>query len=166
MSVIARFRNLVSGRPLIPREPIVYKAIGVVRNRVRETRMGGWEEVRSDIILLEELSASLDALDGFSHAIVVFHLDRVLESEERPAHVLVGGEGGFEAGVFATRSPLRPNSIGVAVVEIVHRRQNALRVRGLDALHGTPILDLKPYLPPYDAVPGARLPDWAVRPDA
>jgi len=104
----------------------------------------------------------LDAVDGFSHAIVVFHLDRVPESEKRLARVRVGADAtALEVGLFATRSPLRPNAVGVSVVRIVHRRKNVLRVRGLDALNGTPVLDLKPYLPPYDSVPDAKLPQWA-----
>jgi tRNA (Thr-GGU) A37 N-methylase len=52
----------------------------------------------------------------------------------------------------------------VAVVPLLRRRRNILRVRGLDALDGTPVLDLKPYLPQYDSVPDARLPDWATQP--
>jgi tRNA (Thr-GGU) A37 N-methylase len=66
--------------------------------------------------------------------------------------------------VLATRSQLRPNSIGVSVAEVVHRRKAVLRVRGLDALNGSPVLDVKPYLPEYDAVPNATLPPWAIKP--
>ena len=105
---------------------------------------------------------ALEALEGFSHAIVVFHLDRVPEAARRLS-VPVGADGALvDRGVLATRSQLRPNPIGVSVVRIVLRRKAVLRVRGLDALDGTPVLDLKPYLPPYDAVPDAKLPDWAV----
>jgi len=156
-------RNRLSDRrPLIRREAIEYRAIGVVRNGVREPRTSGWEDVRSDILLRADLAEMLDAVDGFSHAIVVFHLDRVAESEKRPVRVRVGaGATALEVGLFATRSPLRPNAVGVSVVRILHRRKNVLRVRGLDALNGTPVLDLKPYLPPYDSVPDARLPQWA-----
>jgi tRNA (Thr-GGU) A37 N-methylase len=65
-----------------------------------------------------------------------------------------------ERGVLASRSQLRPNPLGVSVVQIVHRRKAVLRVQGLDALDGTPVLDIKPYLPSYDAVPEAKLPPW------
>jgi len=54
--------------------------------------------------------------------------------------------------------------VGVAVVPLVRRRRNILRVVGLDAIDGTPVLDLKPYIPHYDSVPGARLPEWATQP--
>jgi tRNA (Thr-GGU) A37 N-methylase len=66
--------------------------------------------------------------------------------------------------VLATRSQRRPSAIGVAVVPLLRRRHNILRVQGLDAIDGTPVLDIKPYLPPYDSVPDARMPDWVTRP--
>ena len=59
---------------------------------------------------------------------------------------------------FATRSQLRPNYLGVSAVELLARDGATLSVRGLDAIDGTPVLDIKPYLPEYDAVPGARIP--------
>jgi tRNA-Thr(GGU) m(6)t(6)A37 methyltransferase TsaA len=147
---------------LIPRDPVEYRPIGVVRNHVHESRPSGWEDVVSDIILHDELETALDSLDGFSHVIVVFHLDRVPESARR-LRLRIGSDAAQpERGVLATRSQLRPNSIGVSVAPIIHRRKAVLRVKGLDALDGTPVLDLKPYLPPYDAVPDAKLPDWAL----
>jgi tRNA (Thr-GGU) A37 N-methylase len=63
--------------------------------------------------------------------------------------------------VFATRSPVRPNPIGLRVVALLERRGNVLRVRGLDAIDGTPVLDLKPYLFYYDGVDGSTVADWA-----
>jgi tRNA-Thr(GGU) m(6)t(6)A37 methyltransferase TsaA len=161
MGLLEKLRGLLpAGQALIPREPITYRAIGVVRNHVREPRAGGWEEVRSDIIFRDELASALDGIEGFSHLIVVFHLDRVPDA----AKTLRIKPGGVESeqGVLATRSQQRPNAIGIAIVRVVHRRKAVLRVRGLDALNGTPVLDVKPYLPPYDAVLDAVMPDWAV----
>ena len=161
MGILDRLKGLLpGGRPLVPREPVSYRPIGVVHNRVRTSRPSGWEDVRSDIFLREDLIGSLEGLDEFSHVIVVFHLDRVPESEQRLR--LPVGTDGAERGVLATRSQRRPNAIGISVVPIVHRRQGVLRVLGLDALDGTPVLDLKPYLPAFDAAPGARLAPWAV----
>ena len=167
MSVVSRLKSyLPGGKPYIPREPISYKAIGVVRNHVRESRPDGWEDVRSDIILRDDLAAALDPIEGFSHVIVVFHIDGVPESARRLT-LPVGNEvPPPERGVLATRSQLRPNPIGVSVVEVMHRRKHVLRVKGLDALNGTPVLDLKPYLPQYDAVATATLPPWATWPAA
>jgi tRNA-Thr(GGU) m(6)t(6)A37 methyltransferase TsaA len=162
MSIATRIRRLLGGpKPLVPREPVVYQPIGVVRNRIQQPRLSGWHGVRSDIILRDDLAPALDDLDGFSHVLVVFHLDRVAETD-RPVHTRIGGPGGPEVGTFASRQPLRPNAIGISACHVVHRRQNVLRVEGLDALDGSPVLDLKPYLPPYDSVPDAKLPPWAV----
>jgi tRNA-Thr(GGU) m(6)t(6)A37 methyltransferase TsaA len=135
----------------------------MVRNRIREPRAAGWEDVRSDLFLNDDMTDFLHGIEEFSHVIVVFHLDRVPDDEHRPAKLPLAGENAGEIGLLATRIPLRPNPIGVAVVPIIWRRKNVLRVRGLDALNGSPVLDIKPYLPRYDAVPDARLPQWALR---
>jgi tRNA-Thr(GGU) m(6)t(6)A37 methyltransferase TsaA len=162
MALVDVFRNLFGfGRPLIRREPITYRAIGVVRNQIREHRTTGWEAVRSDIFLREDLLPAIQDIEGFSHVIVVFHMDRISERDLLLQRLPLRGENGGEIGLFATRIAVRPNPIGVAVVPVVWRRKNVLRVRGLDALNGTPVLDIKPYLPEYDSVPGATLPDWA-----
>jgi tRNA-Thr(GGU) m(6)t(6)A37 methyltransferase TsaA len=164
MSLLSRLRGVLpGGKPLVPREPIVYRPIGVVHNHVHESRPDGWAEVKSDIILRDDLAEALDPIEGFSHVIVVFDLDRVPESVRRHRITVGNEEAPPERGVLATRSQLRPNAIGVSVVEIVHRRKGVLRVRGLDALNGSPVLDLKPYLPQYDAVPDAKLPPWATK---
>ncbi len=166
VSLISRIRDVLpGGKPLIPREPVSYRPIGVVRNPVRKSRPGGWESVRSDLIFRDELEAALDAVEGFSHVIVVFHIDRV-PAEAQRLQIAVGNEDEPpQRGVLATRSQLRPNPIGTSVVKVLHRRKNVLRVQGLDALDGTPVLDIKPYLPEYDSVPEAQLPPWALRRD-
>ena len=165
MGLLDSLRSMLPfGQPLIPREPVSYRAIGIVRNRVRESRPSGWEDVRSDLILRDELATALDGIEGFSHVIVVFHIDRVPESAQT-LRLQVGSDG-KERGVLASRSQLRPNPLGVAVVPLLHRRGGVLRVKGLDALDGTPVLDVKPYLPSHDAVIEAKLPPWATEPRA
>ena len=167
MSWLQRFfawvRTLVRGRsPLvIPRDPVSLRPIGVVRNDVTEPQPDGWEQLRSDIILREELAPMLDGIEGYSHVIVVFAFDKVPEAERRE-RVRPRGDPAFpEQGVLATRSQLRPNPVGVSVVRQLKRRKNILWVQGLDAISGTPVLDVKPYFPNYDAVPDAAVPDWA-----
>jgi tRNA-Thr(GGU) m(6)t(6)A37 methyltransferase TsaA len=165
MSLLSKMRGIFpGGDPVVPRDPVSYRPIGVVRNRVKESRPDGWEAVRSDIILREDLTDAIDPIEGFSHVIVVFDFHAVPEDVRR-LRIPVGNEASpLERGVLATRSQLRPNGIGVSVVKVEHRRKNVLRVTGLDAINGTPVLDLKPYLPEYDAVPEATLPSWAIRP--
>jgi tRNA-Thr(GGU) m(6)t(6)A37 methyltransferase TsaA len=149
------------GRSAIPRETVSLRPIGVVRTSVREPRPDGWEGLRSDVILKPELTPALDGIEGYSHIIVVFAFDRVPESEQR-ARVRPRGDARIpEQGVLATRSQVRPNPLGVSVVRLLRRRHNILRVEGLDAINGTPVIDVKPYFPNYDAVPDAGIPEWA-----
>jgi tRNA-Thr(GGU) m(6)t(6)A37 methyltransferase TsaA len=153
-------RRFGIGRRVIPREPVSIRPIGVVRNNVREPRMEGWEDVRSDVIIREDLTDALDGIDAYSHIIVIFAFDRVPESEQRQ-HVRPRGDMRIpEQGVLATRSQVRPSPIGVSVVRLLRRRHNILRVEALDAIDGTPVLDIKPYFPNYDAIPDATIPDW------
>jgi tRNA (adenine37-N6)-methyltransferase len=144
--------------------PIALAPIGVVRNERGQLGTTGWDALVSRLVLDSEYAAALAGLDGFSHVIVLTWLDRVDEAE-RGAAVLSPGAAGFPAalGVFALRVPARPNPIGVSVVRLLGRDGPVLSVRGLDAIDGTPLLDLKPYLPRYDSVPDASLPDWATR---
>lgn len=163
MRFVAWIRGIFSGRaPLvIPRDPVSLRPIGVVRNDVVEPRMDGWADVRSDIILHEELAPLLDGIEGYSHIIVIFAFDRVPESELRERVRPRGDPRIPEQGVLATRSQLRPSPLGVSVVRQLRRRKNIIWVQGLDAISGTPVLDVKPYFPNYDAVPDASIPDWA-----
>jgi tRNA-Thr(GGU) m(6)t(6)A37 methyltransferase TsaA len=164
VGVVDWFRRFFE-RSVVPREPVTLRPVAVVRNGVREPRMGGWQDVRSDIIVRQDLEPTLDGIDSYSHLIVVFYMQGVPEHEKERTHVHPRGDPRYPLqGVLATRSPLRPNPIGVAVVPLVRRKKNILRVRGLDALDGTPVLDVKPYLPQYDSVPDARLPEWATQP--
>jgi tRNA-Thr(GGU) m(6)t(6)A37 methyltransferase TsaA len=164
MGVIDWFRRFFE-RGVVPREPVTLRAVAVVRNGVREPRMGGWQDVRSDIIVRQDLEPALDGIDSYSHLIVLFYMQQVPEQEKERTHVHPRGDPRYPLqGVLATRSPRRPNPIGMAVVPLIKRRRNILRVKGLDALDGTPVLDLKPYLPDHDSVPDARLPEWATNP--
>jgi len=154
-------RRFGLGGRAVPLEPISLRAVAVVRNNVREPMMDGWEGVRSDLIFREDLREALDGIEGYSHVIVVFHCHRVPEEGRTAGHIHPRGDPSLpEQGVLATRSQRRPNAIGVSVVPLLRRRHNILRVRGLDAIDGTPVLDIKPYLPPYDSVPEARMPGW------
>ncbi len=133
--------------------------IGFVHNSVETPRPDGWSNVESRIELLPEYAAGLLALDGFSHVTVVCWL-HLVPPELRTAGQEPVAPGRPPAGTFATRSQRRPNPLGVAVVALVNVEGATLTVRGLDAIDGTPVLDLRPYLPPYDALPNARMPRW------
>ncbi|MFZ5918297.1 MAG: tRNA (N6-threonylcarbamoyladenosine(37)-N6)-methyltransferase TrmO [Chloroflexota bacterium] len=121
-----------------------------------------WEEIVSRVTLFPRWAEGLEGIDEFSHIMVIFYLDRarkdgVLNLRTRP----MGRKELPEVGIFATRSPFRPNGIGVTTVELLARDGAALRVRGLDAYDGTPVLDVKPYLSRGDEIQGARMARWA-----
>ena len=153
-------RRFGIARTPVPREPVSIRPIAVVRNDVREPRPHGWERVRSSIVVREDLAEGLDGIEDYSHIIIVFTFDKVPESEQRLRVQMDGGRLP-EQGVLATRSQRRPSPLGVSVTKLLRRRANVLWVEGLDAIDGTPILDIKPYFPAYDAVPDAGIPAWA-----
>jgi tRNA-Thr(GGU) m(6)t(6)A37 methyltransferase TsaA len=149
------------GRTAVPREPLMLRPIGVVRNEVRDPQVGGWPGLRSNIVLRDDLAPMLDGIEGYSHVIVVFAFHRVPEQEQRERVRPRSDASVPEQGVLATRSQLRPSPIGVSVVRLLRRRHNILRVTDLDAIDGTPVLDIKPYFPNYDAIADAGIPEWA-----
>ena len=121
-----------------------------------------WEELAAEIELDPAWAEALDGLDQFSHIWVVWWPDRVPSGDGSAAlHVHPEGRQEMpEVGLFATRSPRRPNPIAITAVRLLERRGNRLTVVGLDACIGSPILDLKPYLRRGDLIPGATSPDW------
>jgi len=138
------------------------KAIGIVRNEAKQRPAGQdwWEELVSEIVIDGSLTQALDGLEDFSHIIVLYWIHR-LTSQEVPLKIHPRGRQELPlTGLFATRTPNRPNRIGKATVRLLQRRGNILKVKGLDALDGTPVIDIKPYLPGYDSAPAARVPRW------
>jgi len=120
-----------------------------------------WEDVTSQIVIDEKWTPALEGLEEFSHIIVLTWLHRQPRREPDEPHTHPQGRLDLPAvGLFATRSPRRPNPIGVTVVPLLARQGNVLTVRGLDAADGTPVLDLKPYLERGDRIDGSRTPAW------
>ena len=142
-------------RPAPPAE-VRLDAIGYVRNAVTKPRPRGWERVESVIELLPEHASRIEGIERYSHIMVVFYLDVAAAAPEKPEQLTL--ESGRAYGIFATRSQLRPNHLGVSAVALLGREGCVLRVRGLDAIDGTPVLDIMPYLPSYDVIAEARTP--------
>lgn len=108
---------------------------------------------------------ALLGIEAYSHLIILYwmHL-RDDEKNRKTLRVIPRRhEGAPLIGVFACRSPSRPNPIGLSVVELLGVEGYRLKVRGLDALEGSPVIDIKPYLPRADSVPNARIPQWTQR---
>ncbi len=137
------------------------KPIGVVESPVTEPVDEGWGGVVSVIRLRPDLAAGLRGLEGCSHALVLFFMDR---ADFDPAAHLVRRPRERrdmpELGIFAQRARHRPNPIGVTAVRVLAVEEGALRVRGLDAIDGTPVLDIKPYYPVFDRVDDATVPGF------
>ena len=140
------------------------KVIGVVRNEVKQPIKQGWEKVVSDIVVDKSLTEALDGLEEFSHIIVVYWMHRVDATGKLPTKVHPRGRRELPlVGLFATRSPNRPNPIGKVTVRLLQRQDNILRVEGLDAIDGTAVVDIKPYIPGYDSVTDAKVPPWITK---
>lgn len=139
---------------------MMFEPIAMVKNDVKEMGRRDWDKVISQLIVRPDLEDALEGLKEFSHLIVVFwfHLSPSGDSAPHQTHPQMRPDLPL-VGVFATRSPVRPNAVGVAVVKLQGQSKNVLIVTGLDALDGTPILDIKPYLP-RDSAAEIKVPDW------
>jgi tRNA-Thr(GGU) m(6)t(6)A37 methyltransferase TsaA len=129
--------------------------IGYVRSPYRNTKeipkgLGAKHEAEGVLEIRTEFEPGLADIEGFSHLFVIWVFDR----SEGFSLVATPPSDNRSHGVFATRSPQRPNPIGLSVVELLGRGGRSLRVCGIDMLDGTPILDIKPYL---SNVPPERL---------
>jgi tRNA-Thr(GGU) m(6)t(6)A37 methyltransferase TsaA len=144
-----------------PPHTIVLQPIGVVRNSFTEKPDQPWESIESEILVDQRWEEALDGIEQFSHILVLFWLDRAEGDRGKELRIHPQRRGDLpEVGLFATRTMHRPNPIGVTAVPLLGRRGTMLRVRGLDALDGSPVLDLKPYLTRGDCWPEATVPWW------
>jgi tRNA-Thr(GGU) m(6)t(6)A37 methyltransferase TsaA len=137
--------------------------IGIVHSPRREITDDGWGDVRASVELDPSFGAeALDGIAEFSHAEITFALDRVPDSAvETGARHPRGNTAWPRVGIFAQRAKDRPNRIGSTMVAIVGRRGRVLEVVGLDAVDGTPVLDIKPVMREFLPRTEVRQPAWA-----
>jgi tRNA-Thr(GGU) m(6)t(6)A37 methyltransferase TsaA len=143
-------------------EKVVLNPIGFVKTEAVGDEVKDKSRI-SKIVLRDELVEALEGITGFSHLFVLFWLNQV--SNEQRMSLKVHPRGRMDMpllGVFATRTNLRPNPIGLTLVELLKVEGNTLTVRGLDAFDGTPILDIKPF-DSWDTAKNARVPDWWIK---
>jgi tRNA-Thr(GGU) m(6)t(6)A37 methyltransferase TsaA len=143
-------------------DAIILKPIGVVKNGIHETpRQPHWQlETVSELVIDSKWEEGLEGIEGFSHIIVLFWIDRIA-GEDVPLKVHPMHRQDLPlTGLFCTRSPNRPNRIGLTVARLLEHRGNVLKVTGLDALDNSPVLDIKPYLRSGELVPEATGPEW------
>ena len=130
---------------------IKYKPIGVIHSLFKEPegtpiQPAAAKSIDGTVEVFEEYAEGLKDIEGFSHIILIYHfhlskgsLLKVKPYMDNEVH-----------GVFATRAPSRPNSIGISIVRLVGVEENVLHIQDVDIIEGTPLLDIKPYVPEFD----------------
>ncbi len=146
-------------------EKIVLNPIGYVKTSAVGDEVKDKSAI-SQIVLREELVEGLSGISGFSHLFVLFYLNQVTSEQRKTLKVHPRGRQDIPlTGVFAARTMLRPNPIGLTLVELVKVEGNVLTVKGLDAYDATPVLDIKPY-DFWDMAQNACVPDWWKKPNS
>lgn len=133
------------------------EAIGVIRSPFdtlanMPIQPRGAAGIEGEVIVDPAYAEGLADLEGFSHVYLIYQF----HCAPRTELTVIPFMDDKPRGVFSTRSPLRPNHIGLSIVELVSVRENKLAVRGVDILDGTPLLDIKPYIAVFDKVAESR----------
>ena len=140
---------------------IQLEPIGFVSSPVTGQVDENWGMVISRVLLEPEFAGGLLGLNGFSHAIIATYLHQAhYEKRKHLQRRPQGLESMPSVGVFAQRAKHRPNPIGITAVAILSVGDDYLQIQGLDAIDGTPVIDIKPYYPQYDRVETPTVPEW------
>ncbi len=142
---------------------LVLESIGLVRSPVVEGRDEDWGSVVSELRFEERYAKGLLGIDQFSHVLVIYLMHKSSFDETDLVRRPRGRDDMPEVGIFAQRAKHRPNPIGVTAVKLMSVDGSVVRVQGLDAIDGTPIIDIKPYFPAFDAVATPTTPEWVDR---
>ena len=136
------------------------KSIGYAKSRIKEQQFGGFKDEIIEIVLDKEYSEALNGLEEYSQVIIIYWMngaEGIVKLKHRPQ----GNPNVPEVGIFATRCQWRPNCIGISTVPLISVDGNIVKVKGLDIIDKTPIIDIKPYLEDYDKHEGKiKVPDW------
>lgn len=130
---------------------VEYEPIGIIHTPFKEQKgtpiqPGKGKGIKGTIEIYNNFAEGLEDLDKFSHIILLFHLHR---SEGYKLKIIPYLDN-VERGLFSTRAPRRPNSIGLSVVKLIKIEGNILHIENIDILDGSPLLDIKPYVPSFD----------------
>jgi len=138
-------------------KPIGFVKTKAVGNEIRD------KNLISQVVLREELTEALEGIQGFSHLFVIFWLHKIGATDRAKVKVHPRGRKDTPLmGVLATRTPHRPNPIGLTRVRLLGVEGNVVTVQGLDAFEGTPVLDLKPF-DFWDTTEEATVPEWWIK---
>lgn len=139
---------------LTPQEQVEY-----IRRRVKQVG-----DLVSELVVAPEWEGLLDDIEEFSHIVVLYWPHLLAEERRGLTHVHPMGLTEVpEKGIFATRSPARPNPVLVSTVELMEHNGNILKVKALEAADGSPIIDIKPYVEIYPEIKNPRFPEWLTR---
>lgn len=140
-------------------QPIAY-----VNNNRKEIVDDNWGSILSTIELAENINtSSLKGINEFSHLEIIFYFDKVSDHQiQYEARHPRNNQAYPEVGIFAQRGKNRPNKLGVTMVELVDVKERALIVKGLDAIDGTPIIDMKPVMKEFLPKGEVRQPNWSI----
>jgi tRNA-Thr(GGU) m(6)t(6)A37 methyltransferase TsaA len=134
------------------------KDIELDLKRIKATRH---EFNTSEIIIYDEYLECLDGIEDFSHLMIIYWTHKTPDHARNIKKVHPAGLNSMPIkGIFATRSPVRPNPLALSAARLLERIDNALIVEGLDAINGSPVIDIKPHLPSYDSPLNVRIADW------
>lgn len=156
---------------------LILKPIGIVQNKANKEVLRysnkdikldlnvaltqGSDLINSKIIVKKEYIDCLDGIEDFSHLVILFWTHKVPDQARQIKKVHPAGLKKMPIkGIFATRSPVRPNPICKTTVKLIERKGDTLIVEGLDAIDNTPVLDIKPHIPFYDSPLNIKLADW------
>jgi tRNA-Thr(GGU) m(6)t(6)A37 methyltransferase TsaA len=135
-------------------EPIGFVKTDAVGHEVRD------KKIISQIIFREKLTEALEGIDKFSHLFILFWLNEISDQGRKIMKVHPRGRSDMSLlGIFATRTPHRPNPIGLTRVKLLSIEGNIITVQGLDAFDGTPVLDIKPF-DNWDTTEDFKVPEW------
>ena len=131
--------------------PICYNPIGIIHSSFKEVKgmpiQPSATNSRSGFIeIFDDYANGLQDIEGFSHLMLIYHFHRIRESKL----TVIPFMDDKEHGIFATRSPVRPNAIGISIIKLIERTGNQLYVDHLDILDKTPLIDIKPFFEQYD----------------
>ena len=156
---------------------MMLRPVGIVKSEIKEPslvarsgdldRRGELADVKrvrgaiSEILVYDDFTGILDGIEDFSHILVLYWAHFTSEADRSLLKVHPMGRKDLpEKGIFATCSPVRPNPICISAVPLLERRGNLLKVKGLDAVDGSPLIDIKPYHPGYYGVSEAKVASW------
>ncbi len=138
------------------------RAIAFVNNDRKEIEDDNWGNVFSTLELADDIfPEAFDGIDAFSHLNIIFYMDRVLDEKAIPECRHPRNNKDLpKIGTYAQRNKNRPNKLGLTTVELIERKGNKIIVKNLDAIHGTPILDIKPIMKEYLPKGEIKEPNW------